>query len=129
PAEFLATMPGLQVPLLAHFHSLLVWHSLPVATAICTLSLHDALPICPCLGRRLRVRNRPALAHGRVPAADADLALGKRATERPRDRKSTRLNSSHGSTSYAVFCLKKKNGYSLQAGRCAGPRWHSGRSG
>src|SRR5438128_9849331 len=26
------------------------------------------------------------------------------------DRKSTRLNSSHGSISYAVFCLKKKNG-------------------
>src|SRR6266542_5630094 len=25
-----------------------------------------------------------------------------------RDRKSTRLNSSHGSTSYDVFCLKKK---------------------
>src|SRR2546429_1174143 len=28
----------------------------------------------------------------------------------PRDRKSTRLNSSHGYSSYAVFCLKKKNG-------------------
>src|SRR5438309_4459080 len=27
----------------------------------------------------------------------------------PRDRKSTRLNSSHSSNSYAVFCLKKKN--------------------
>src|SRR5207245_9144043 len=27
------------------------------------------------------------------------------------DRKSTRLNSSHGSISYAVFCLKKKNKY------------------
>src|SRR2546422_6038492 len=27
------------------------------------------------------------------------------------DRKSTRLNSSHGHNSYAVFCLKKKNGY------------------
>src|SRR5208282_6625072 len=26
----------------------------------------------------------------------------------PADRKSTRLNSSHGSISYAVFCLKKK---------------------
>src|SRR6267143_5835987 len=26
-----------------------------------------------------------------------------------RDRKSTRLNSSHSSISYAVFCLKKKN--------------------
>src|SRR6202034_1049431 len=28
--------------------------------------------------------------------------------EKPRDRKSTRLNSSHSSISYAVFCLKKK---------------------
>src|SRR2546429_1762642 len=28
---------------------------------------------------------------------------------RDQDRKSTRLNSSHGYTSYAVFCLKKKN--------------------
>src|SRR5207245_11599213 len=28
--------------------------------------------------------------------------------ELARDRKSTRLNSSHGSISYAVFCLKKK---------------------
>src|SRR2546427_3777026 len=27
----------------------------------------------------------------------------------PRDRKSTRLNSSHSQISYAVFCLKKKN--------------------
>src|SRR5207245_3707592 len=31
------------------------------------------------------------------------------------DRKSTRLNSSHGSISYAVFCLKKKR-YVLQSG-------------
>src|SRR5215470_16187718 len=31
------------------------------------------------------------------------------APEMPPDRKSTRLNSSHGSSSYAVFCLKKKN--------------------
>src|SRR5207245_7117442 len=30
-----------------------------------------------------------------------------------RDRKSTRLNSSHGSISYAVFCLKKKTKYHL----------------
>src|SRR2546422_5610724 len=29
--------------------------------------------------------------------------------QRPEDRKSTRLNSSHGYISYAVFCLKKKN--------------------
>src|SRR2546422_6060075 len=32
-----------------------------------------------------------------------------------RDRKSTRLNSSHGYISYAVFCLKKKNIYSFPA--------------
>src|SRR3712207_7748270 len=31
----------------------------------------------------------------------------------PRDRKSTRLNSSHANISYAVFCLKKKNNKSL----------------
>src|SRR6266542_6263195 len=34
--------------------------------------------------------------------------FGLRASERRRDRKSTRLNSSHGSISYAVFCLKKQ---------------------
>src|SRR3712207_7507698 len=32
-----------------------------------------------------------------------------RAVERPADRKSTRLNSSHANISYAVFCLKKNN--------------------
>src|SRR2546422_4078722 len=31
-------------------------------------------------------------------------------SRRARDRKSTRLNSSHGYISYAVFCLKKKKG-------------------
>src|SRR5699024_11378131 len=36
------------------------------------------------------------------------LCLGPRRHSRPRDRKSTRLNSSHVSISYAVFCLKKK---------------------
>src|SRR2546422_5234312 len=39
---------------------------------------------------------------GRPGASRADGAA-------PRDRKSTRLNSSHGYISYAVFCLKKKN--------------------
>src|SRR3712207_7360475 len=34
-----------------------------------------------------------------------------RAKRRRRDRKSTRLNSSHANISYAVFCLKKKNTY------------------
>src|SRR5687768_17918423 len=34
--------------------------------------------------------------------------LAWRPTRTPEDRKSTRLNSSHGYISYAVFCLKKK---------------------
>src|SRR5947208_11487985 len=38
-----------------------------------------------------------------------NLALAKSAVSRGRDRKSTRLNSSHQIISYAVFCLKKKN--------------------
>src|SRR5690625_6712670 len=37
------------------------------------------------------------------------LDLVKRYTTEQRDRKSTRLNSSHVAISYAVFCLKKKN--------------------
>src|SRR6266581_6954936 len=40
---------------------------------------------------------------------DADARLCEDPCERERDRKSTRLNSSHPSISYAVFCLKKKN--------------------
>src|SRR3712207_7396592 len=32
----------------------------------------------------------------------------REAHRQPQDRKSTRLNSSHANTSYAVFCLKKK---------------------
>src|SRR2546429_5445285 len=36
-----------------------------------------------------------------------------------RDRKSTRLNSSHGYISYAVFCLKKKKNIATPSGRTA----------
>src|SRR2546422_8251408 len=37
-----------------------------------------------------------------------DAGLAREVREREADRKSTRLNSSHGYISYAVFCLKKK---------------------
>src|SRR5690348_18138534 len=51
------------------------------------------------------------------------IAAGRKANEVKRalrDRKSTRLNSSHPSISYAVFCLKKKNTQdtSLRAVEC-----------
>src|SRR5690606_41797187 len=79
-----------------------------------TLSLHDALPIC---------HRRPRLVgmnHDRRPPlpviARLDRSIHAMAREhrhgprwsRIRDRKSTRLNSSHVKISYAVFCLKKK---------------------
>src|SRR5689334_23797744 len=45
----------------------------------------------------------------RVQRAPDERERAKLAGHRiPRDRKSTRLNSSHSSISYAVFCLKKK---------------------
>src|SRR5690606_41989667 len=69
------------------------------STAIYTLSLHDALPICGARYRQARQRRGRCRAQG----------LRRRRHRRAgRDRKSTRLNSSHVKISYAVFCLKKK---------------------
>src|SRR3712207_7326477 len=97
-------------------------------TEIYTLSLHDALPICPddppgdgdggrdpgthrgggrdgC-GATGRAGDRGA----GIPPRRPHSRLGHDATPRDgvEDRKSTRLNSSHANISYAVFCLKKK---------------------
>src|SRR5438876_3848791 len=44
----------------------------------------------------------------RVGVGEADARARRELERRPQDRKSTRLNSSHPSISYAVFCLKKK---------------------
>src|SRR2546429_1040969 len=55
---------------------------------------------------------------GDSPAGDRDPGLPGRnehGLEASSDRKSTRLNSSHGYISYAVFCLKKKKKYSLDS--------------
>src|SRR2546422_4421066 len=65
-----------------------------------------------CLGAE-NVKNAGCEIHRPVeqPRKEQDrLVLGRIAAfTAPRDRKSTRLNSSHGYISYAVFCLKKKN--------------------
>src|SRR5215217_8342049 len=61
-------------------------------TEIYTLSLHDALPVSRWT---CGTWTRP-----RCPASTPSCTW--------RDRKSTRLNSSHANISYAVFCLKKK---------------------
>src|SRR2546422_5734847 len=50
----------------------------------------------------------PAVHAGLAGSTDRDRNARFRARAREIDRKSTRLNSSHGYISYAVFCLKKK---------------------
>src|SRR6266446_7081760 len=74
------------------FFSFFFFFNDTATTEIYTLSLHDALPIFPrsASGARLFSWRR----HSKM--------------ERRKDRKSTRLNSSHLVNSYAVFCLKKK---------------------
>src|SRR3712207_8256415 len=44
---------------------------------------------------------------------EREAGLARVALARVRDRKSTRLNSSHANISYAVFCLKKKKQYNI----------------
>src|SRR5207249_11014937 len=101
--------------------------SAPPTSSFYPLSLHDALPICFLLAivenlevhlfsqRRelnplyeIRVGLRggerlPLKAYDDVPFLEPGLLR-----DASLDRKSTRLNSSHVSISYAVFCLKKK---------------------
>src|SRR5437867_9185817 len=73
--------------------ALIFFFDVTATTEIYTLSLHDALPICSS-----RWRGVPPSPRDRISPSSS----GRR------DRKSTRLNSSHRTISYAVFCLKKK---------------------
>src|SRR5260221_1131254 len=63
------------------------------------------------VSRRGKRRTRVAVSHR--PAADDQRLAAALGTGR--DRKSTRLNSSHTVISYAVFCLKKKKQQTLDA--------------
>src|SRR5207248_9722401 len=89
-------------------------------TEFYTLSLHDALPISPLAvptWRRLRLIYGLRLGRS-VTSSGSGSCLRRRICTRGSccpvtskcgsDRKSTRLNSSHRTISYAVFCLKKK---------------------
>src|SRR5690606_40208199 len=103
--------------------------SLPSTSALYTPPLHDALPILA--GQRSRfsravrffqiLGSRPLviidepdsenIGDRNAQRADpngTDIKSGQGGSEQNRDRKSTRLNSSHVKISYAVFCLKKK---------------------
>src|SRR2546429_7263949 len=87
---------------------------------IYTLSLHDALPISATRATRIATWWSARTTLERSPTASsrnfADHTGG-------RDRKSTRLNSSHGYNSHAVFCLQKKPEKN-NLGRCDLQRLH-----
>src|SRR5699024_12792254 len=96
----------------------------PSSPDIFTLSLHDALPISRLCRVSRGIALAPYLLRSGVPDLLGGCALcrnrrrvrvclralryGALVLRKQRDRKSTRLNSSHVSISYAVFCLKKK---------------------
>src|SRR5690242_21583389 len=98
------------------------------STWICTLSLHDALPIS-----RRDADEQVAVALLEVEDGEQRSGLAAAVPVRHesvptswtriRDRKSTRLNSSHMSISYAVFCLKKKTQRNTRDEIAAGQRY------
>src|SRR2546428_12136822 len=93
-------MTGLEALVLIMVASNFFFFNDTATPEIYALSLHDALPIYHKAGDR------------GIPAdlqAVCGLLGGEAGSPPARDRKSTRLNSSHDQISYAVFCLKKKN--------------------
>src|SRR5438552_9143449 len=92
------------IPFLSFTSFVLFFFNDTATTEIYTLSLHDALPIWYAGSRTSPRASRPLRPHA---------AAGCR--RRRRDRKSTRLNSSHQIISYAVFCLKKKKNKKAQS--------------
>src|SRR5207244_12306201 len=97
----------------------------PPAPVICLLSLHDALPIFGWLTISEPMLEHAAELHAFVAECQSEgfehcvlcgmggSSLGPEVIRR--DRKSTRLNSSHQIISYAALCLKKKTARSAAA--------------
>src|SRR5207248_11023937 len=108
--------PSLPTP--SSTHTPLTFHTHPTPPTTYPLSLHDALPISMA-GLFLVYRSIPFHLPDRGLIVDSlqrgwPMFLFRSAAtlytmgNRNIDRKSTRLNSSHRTISYAVFCLKKK---------------------
>src|SRR2546430_13726677 len=104
-----------------HLHSLdsfFFFFNDTATTEIYTLSLHDALPISRLQRKRTLIHYHSGEARDHLRRfrtaqpilkwADRVVVPSAYLRDEFRDRKSTRLNSSHSQISYAVFCLKTK---------------------
>src|SRR5207248_11182526 len=108
-----------------HCHLIIFFSHHHAPPDLSTLSLHDALPIFaaalamggPPYSRRPTAFVPPLRLNGHSARRGSPLEPDSRSEPLERlprsrdplgDRKSTRLNSSHRTISYAVFCLKKK---------------------
>src|SRR5437773_2203511 len=114
-----------------HLHTTFFLSNDSALPEIHTLSLHDALPISQQRDRAPHRGRQSAVAEQRAPP-DPQTSTGRRLAHsgrgvrdrrcrshcRGRDRKSTRLNSSHITISYAVFCLKKKKKQQTHSTTC-----------
>src|SRR5256884_4559566 len=133
---FLNTPPPTVIYFLPLFLLFFFFLNDPAPPEISPLPLHDALPISRRWRRGSgrghhdagRRRGRTRRRSGRRPGwcfcrrARCGCERGAWGREYPRDRKSTRLNSSHGYISYAVFCLKKKkNNFAKRPATAARP--------
>src|SRR2546427_4991597 len=76
-------------------------------TEIYTLSLHDALPIY-LITLAAEIGSLILYFFCYLLLFALFLTMRREVDSKRKDRKSTRLNSSHSQISYAVFCLKKK---------------------
>src|SRR5690348_18190705 len=97
-----------------HLYFIFFFFNDPATTEIYTLSLHDALPIFAEDEGRQGFGAEVAAGDGAAVGFEPHPPLHERRDAvglllgHVEDRKSTRLNSSHPSISYAVLCLKKK---------------------
>src|SRR2546427_12969973 len=92
----------------AMFFSIFFFFNDTATTEIYTLSLHDALPISTASSKGEAASTSARRISSSPRTTFSSFRPGRLTASRRRDRKSTRLNSSHSQISYAVFCLKKK---------------------
>src|SRR5206468_10015078 len=79
----------------------------PYTTLFRSICMHECAKAARIAQGHIRELERHGFRIDRAYQLSADI-LPQELIERVVDRKSTRLNSSHDQTSYAVFCLKKK---------------------